>query len=177
MAQPKDTDEGFVPFDVGKAGASASINVHMSRLGLGRNEPRFVLLMIRPPKEIGYIPDADKIEWWRKFDEVMDSLTGYKPFFSPPYDNQLPGPHKGVKLHVVWTEKESGKVLKDNVVIADSYRDAVSGRIKVGTGYSMMLGAIDYRPGNYVATITALEDDIRFDGTFRTGIIAGYIWK
>lgn len=177
MAQSKDIDEGFVPFDAGKAGASASIDVHMSRFGLGRNEPRFVLLMIGPFKEVREMSGVDKTRWWRKFDDLMNSLTGFRPTFSPPYMGQTSGPHKGVKLRVVWAEKETGKVLKDKVVIADDYRSHASQVITVGAGYAMELSAIDYQPGDYVATVIALENDPRFDGTFRTGIIAGYIWK
>ncbi|MBP1314193.1 hypothetical protein [Herbaspirillum sp. 1130] len=178
MAHSEDTDEGFVPLDVGKAGASASIDVHVSPEGLGQHEPRFVLLMIKPPKG-GWNTsnDAYNISLYRKADDLMESLTGFRPIFSPPFDNQQPAPHKGVKLHIVWTEKKSGKVLQDNIVTADTYRGSESGRIKVGFGYSLVLNGIQYAPGDYIATVTAVDNDPRFDGTFRTGIISGYTWK
>ena len=166
MAQPKDSDKGFVPFDVGRAGATASVEVNVS--WLSRKQPREVALMIKPPKEGWSLPDGTYLG--HKYADLMESLTGLRTD-EVQANTRIPKPHKGITFHVVWQEKESGKILREETVTRDDYH----GRVKVGFGYAFTLSnRMFLTPGKYVVTVTALEDDTRFDGTFRTGLVAGY---
>ena len=81
-----------------------------------------------------------------------------------------PKAHKGVKLHVVWIEKNSRKILHEETVVIDK---TASRGPQVGLGHIFFLSSLALPRGDYVATVTALKDDPRFSGLFRTGLVAG----
>ena len=165
-AQPKDTDKGFVLFDVGKAGASASIDVHVS--WLSEKYARELAFMTKPPPGGWYLADGTDIG--PKYDDLMESLTGFRSLGVIPYRGQKPKAHKGVQLHVVWIKKESGKILQEETVFIDKTRSHIP---KIGFGDAFFLSSLALPRGDYVATVTALKDDPRFTGLFRTGLVAG----
>lgn len=166
MAQvkAKDSDEGFVPFDVGKAGASASIDVHVS--WLSEKYARELAFMTKPPPGGWYRPDGTDLS--PQYDDLMESLTGLR--LTVDHGGLTPKPHKGVKLHVVWAEKKTGKILKKETVVIDKTASHIP---QIGIGHSFLLSTLALPRGDYVATVTALEDDPRFKGLFRTGLVAG----
>lgn len=97
---------------------------------------------------------------------LFKSLTGQDYLYS---GDKPPAPHKGIRVLVTW-KRETGEILRIRTV----YSDHGTGRVIVGPGRSFSLDAMRLEPGNYIVTVTALEDDSRFDGTFKTAICSGY---
>ena len=154
-----DSGDNLVPFDVGKAGASASYEFHVSLLT--QKYPRNLYMTIGDKRNFR---DNDGNSLVKKYDALMESLTGltvinYK-------GNVPPKPHKGVRLYVVWTEKKSGKILRESIIYVDKPQ-----------GRDIGVDGMPLSWGNYVVTVRALDDDPRFDTTFHFGISVGYRWK
>lgn len=160
-----ESENNYTQFDVGKAGAIASTDVHVS--WMTKKYPRIVALMIRIRK--GW-KDEHGNDLTLKYNQLLESLTGLKVIPSPP-DNALPKEHKGINLHITWIERKTGKILKER----DVYRDKGHGWIRSGYGTSFDLDGISLPSGNYRVIVKALHDDQRFDGTFETGICVGYL--
>jgi hypothetical protein len=162
-----DSNVDVVLIDVGKAGASASIDVNVSPMT--QIYPREVVLLIRPQKnnwkdKAGTLLDT-------KFDELMESLTGIKLLH---YPGDIPHKsHKDVQVHVTWVEKGTGRILKERDVIADNGQS----KVRIGFGASFGLDSMLLPSGHYVVTVRAINNDERFDGTFETGLFSGYTWK
>ena len=107
---------------------------------------------------------------WDRFEDLMESLSGLRAddMCQP---GRHPKPHKEITVHVVWQEERSGKILREETVT----RDEPCGQVGAGFGVAITLSnRMFLSPGNDVVTVTALEDSPRFDGTFRTGMVAGY---
>ena len=158
MASPNSGND-YVPFNVGKAGATASYEFHIS--WLNEKYPRNLYMTIKSKDSRN---DKDRNSQAEKLDALMESITGvtvinYK-------ENVPPKPHKGIRLYVVWAEKESGKILRQRTIYADKSR-----------GLNLGVDGISLPSGDYVVTVRALDDDPRFDGTFKVGISVGYRWK
>lgn len=156
--------DDLTPFNIGKAGSSSSVEVHVSLMT--RNYPREISLMIVSPIEW---QDKKGNDLHEKYNQLIESLAGYRA--SSP-SNVRPKQHKGVRVQVVWREK-SGKILREREVISDNQH----GRVRIGGGTAFSLDGMSLSPGEYLVTVIALDDDSRFDGEFKTGIYAGYIWK
>jgi len=164
-----DGREGFVPLDAGRSGAVATIDVHVS--WMSRSYPRSIVLAVGLPESKWLDENSHlKTDLKNKFDELISSLSGKKIF--DYYDGQMK-PHKGVRFFVTWKEKRSGRVLQQGEVIADY---AMS-RVCTGSGTCLSIDSIPLDAGNYLVTVRVLDDDPRFDGTFETGLFAGYTWK
>lgn len=155
-----------VPFEVGKAGATATVDFEVT--WLNKDFPREAVLMINPPREGWKDKDGNSLEG--KHEQLIESLTGL------PYKRTVgmkPKAHRGVRLHLTWAEKSTGEILKVRDVITD--RD--SGKNQIGRGASFPIDMLILPPGNYVLTVKSLDDDPRFEGPFRTGLFVGYIVK
>lgn len=156
----------LVPFDVGRAGAAATIKIHVSRTPdtLIAKNPQLVALMILPPK---HGPAGDDLAEKYKF--LFKNLTGKDYIYSG--DDPI-APHKGISVRVIWQD-EGGRILRQRDVESD---DGTS-RIKVVQGASFTLDGMVLPPGQYTVTVEALHDDPRFDGTFQTAICSGHIFN
>lgn len=97
---------------------------------------------------------------------LFKSLTGQDYIYS---GDKPAAPHKGIHVLITW-KRENGEVLRTRTIVSDDG----TGRVIVGPGKSFSLDAMPLEPGNYIVTVTALEDDPRFDGTFKTAICSGY---
>lgn len=164
-------EDEFLPFNLSKAGNSISMDIHVS----------WIYHMINPnPTEI-YL----KIKWphihsfgdpaFTEYNKLLTSLSGvsyYGPetgLFVGHIDLKAPiKPHKGMAFHVVIKKKWNGKVLYEYDVFPD----------KLGHfGDEFLLAQEPLPAGNYVATVTTLQDDDRFDGKFETGLTYGTTFK
>jgi len=159
--ESKSSSDDLVPFAVGKAGATASIEVHVS--WLTRSFPRVVTLMINVQKSENSL---------QKLNQLMESTTGLIAVPSPG-ENAIPKQHAGIPLHVTWVEKKTGRDLKERDVVAQDFH----GRVRVGFGEPFGLDWMLLPPGDYVVTVTAVNDDLRFDGSILAGLCVGYLWK
>jgi hypothetical protein len=154
-----------VPFQIQTAGSTATFSEHVS--WLTRKYPRDIAMMIILPADW---KDASRSDWRPKYDALIQRLTGLR---WPYAQTQRRLAHRGIRARVTWTDERSKQVLKVRDVLADN----PFGRIKFGYGYAFDLDGMLLPVGNYLITVTALVDDPRFDGTFRTAIFAGYTWK
>ena len=156
--------QDLVPFDVGTAGATASIHIHVSRLrtSLTHHNPDEIALMVLPKPGTQNDPHIRE-----KYFALFRSLTG-KSFL---YEGDKPAEsHEGITVQVTWMDAD-GKVLRQRQV----YSDDGNSRIRLTAGASFSLDGMVLDAGDYVVTVKALSNDGRFDGTFQTGLCAGYI--
>ncbi len=150
--------DDLVPFDLSKAGAVASIDVHVS--WLTAKYPRTIGLMISMPK--GW-KDENGYDLHPQINQLFESITGL--IASPNPGNIQPKPHKGIRLHVSWTDQKSGTLMEERII----YRDK-KGRVQCGFGIGLMVDAKQLPPGHYVVSVKTIDNDPRFDGTFKTGL-------
>jgi hypothetical protein len=107
-----------------------------------------------------------------KYDDLVESLTGATYYGLHP-DNLIAKPHKGINVRVTWKDKTTGTTLREKPVVSDNGKS----RIRTTIGASFLLDSARLPPGDYVVTVEALRDDERFDGTFKTGVCSGQIFK
>jgi|GEM_PF-6027183 len=146
MAQPKNADEDFVSFNVGNAGASASIEFHVDWLYC--DQPREVYLLIKP---FG--------EWQQPNSEMaklIKSLSGREMFSAWQTTNEIL-PHKGIRIQVTWLNKKSGDVIKNSILYRDNLGVAHSSFNEMDIDYAVL------PVGDYVVNLTAIDDDSRFN--------------
>jgi hypothetical protein len=159
-------DKDGVPFDVGKANATATIEIHVSyfRKKMTGSNPDTIALMIIPPS-----PNQKDKELTQKYTDLFRSLTGKNYFY---HGDEPLSPHKGITVRVTW-RKKTGTILRQT----DVYSDDGTSRIRITAGASFTLDEMSLPPGDYSVTVESLHDDSRFDGVFRTVICSGYIFN
>ena len=162
-AQTSETD-GFFPIDLGRAGSSATVKVHVSRFSkwLTKGNPVSLALQIAPSKK--------KAISLQQFQNLIFSLTG------EPYPSRTeaqianPAPHREIRFHVVWIDNKSGTILRERDVSSGHNWE---GRIHAISGTSFDLDSMVLSAGDFSIVVTTLSDDSRFDGTLSTGLCAG----
>lgn len=154
--------EGYVPIDFGKAGASASIQFHVG--WLYRDKPRVVVFTFMGPKVPVPVTPKSYQEFtesrsYQDYMKILESMISAGNLVHA-FPGWAPPARRGIHVRITWSEK-NGKVLGTREV----YQDRPYKNLN-----DFVLDHLVLPVGDYVVTVTALEDDNRFDGTYRTAI-------